>query len=74
MTKEDALAFKQRWQFVNAFIADEIRTTSPEVRLQQLRTMIATALRLSPSSSTINATDEVRERWLRLKDQLHASS
>ena len=74
MTKEEALEFKQRWQFVNDFIAEEIRTTKPEVRFRQLRTMIATASRLGRSGSATDAIAEVRKRWLRLKDQLHASS
>jgi hypothetical protein len=41
MTKEEALDFKNRWQFINDFIAEEIRTTPPEVRFQQLRTLMA---------------------------------
>jgi hypothetical protein len=73
MTREEALEFKQRWQFVNDFIAEEIRTTRPEVRFQQLRTMIATAHLFGQSSAT-DAAAEVRERWLRLKERLHASS
>ncbi len=73
MTKAEALEFQQRWQFVNDFIAEEIRTTRPEVRFQQLRTMIATAHRFGRLRSATD-TAEVRERWLRLKDQWHASS
>ena len=74
MTKEEALEFKQRWQLVNDFIAEEVRTTTPEMRFQQLRTMVATGSRFGKSESTTDAVAEVRERWLRLKDQLHASS
>ena len=73
MTKEEALEYKQRWEFVNDFIAEEIRTTRPEVRFQQLRTMFATAHRFGGSGSETEVA-EVRERWLRLKNQLHASS
>ena len=72
MTKEQAFEFQRRWQFVNDFIAEEIRTTKPEVRFQQLRTMIATAHRFGREHSA--DPKEVRERWLRLKDHLHASS
>lgn len=75
MTREEALQFKQRWQFVNDFIAEEIRTTQPEVRFQQLRTMIATAHRLrQPDAARDAATAGVRERWRLLKERLHASS
>jgi hypothetical protein len=75
MTREEALQYKQRWQFVNDFIADEIRATQPEVRFQQLRTMIATAHRLrQPDAARDAAVTEVRERWRLLKERLHASS
>lgn len=74
MTRQEALEFKQRWQFVNDFIAEEIRTASPEVRFKQLRTMIATAHRFRQSESATDPAAEVRERWLRLKERLHASS
>lgn len=75
MTKEEALEFKQRWQFVNDFIAKEIRSTQPEVRFQQLRTMIATAHRLrQPDAARDAEVAGVRERWRLLKEQLHASS
>jgi len=73
MTREEALEFKHRWQFVADFIAAEIRTTRPEVRFQQLRTMFATAHRLRQSNSANDSSAEVRERWRRLKE-LHASS
>lgn len=75
MTREEALQFKQRWQLVNDFIAEEIRTTQPEVRFQQLRTMIATAHRLrQPDAARDAAAEGVRERWRLLKERLHASS
>ena len=75
MTREEALQFKQRWQFVNDFIAEEIRTIHPEVRFQQLRTMIATAHRLrQPNAARDAATAGVRERWRLIKERLHASS
>ena len=73
MTKEEALEFKQRWQFVNDFIAEEIRTTKPEVRFRQLRTMIATSHHLGGQDSETEVA-EVRERRLQLKNQLNASS
>ena len=75
MTKEEALEFKQRWQFVNDFIAKEIRSTQPEVRFQQLRTMIATAHRLrQPDPVRDSEAAEVRERWRLLKERFHAST
>lgn len=71
MTKEDALEFKNRWQIVNDFIAEEIRTTPPEVRFRQLRTMIATAHRLR-GPDLPDGSAEAQERWRLLKERLHA--
>lgn len=74
MTRDEALQFKQRWQVVNDFINEEIRTTKPEVRFQQLRTMIATAHRLrQPEAARDAAAAGVRERWRLLKERVHAS-
>ena len=72
MTREDALQYKQRWQFINNFIAEEIRNCRPEVRFQQLRTMIATAHRLHQQEPATDAAAEVRERWRLIKERLHA--
>ena len=75
MTKDEALQYKRRWQLVNDFIAEEIRTARPEVRFQQLRTMIATAHRLrQPDPTREAAASGVRERWRLLRERLHASS
>ncbi len=71
MTKEEALEFKNRWQFVNDFIAEEIRTTPPEIRFRQLRTMIATAHRLREPDLP-DGSAEARERWRLLKERLNA--
>jgi hypothetical protein len=71
MTKEEALEFKNRWQLVNDFIAEEIRTTPPEVRFRQLRTMVATAHRLREPDSPDGST-EAQERWQLIKERLHA--
>ena len=73
MTKDEALQYKQRWQLANDFIAEEIRTTRPEVRFQQLRTMIATAHRrqLDPAADAEKAA--VHERWRLIKERFHAT-
>ena len=75
MTKEEALEFKNRWQLVNDFIAEEIRTTPPEVRFRQLRTMVATAHRITgPDPVRESEAAEVRERWRLLKERFNAST
>ncbi len=75
MTREEALQYKQRWQYVNDFLAKEIRNTRPELRFQQLQTMIATAHRLrQPDAARDAEAAGVRERWHLLKERFHASS
>jgi len=39
MTKQEAHEFKDRWKFVNNFIAHQIRNTPAETKLQQLSAM-----------------------------------
>ena len=72
VTPQDAIQFKQRWRLANSFIAEEIRNTPAEVKLQQLRTMVATAYRFPSSSASSDGNEEVRERWRVLKERLHA--
>lgn len=36
ITKQEAHDFKERWKFVNDFIAHEIRNTPAEIKLKQL--------------------------------------
>lgn len=75
MTREEALEFKQRWQVVDDFIAEEIRTTPPEVRFEQLRMMVATAHRIRKPDPVADAEKaEVRELWRLLKERFHAST
>jgi hypothetical protein len=75
MTKEDASKFKRRRQLVDDFIAEEIRTTPPEVRFEQLRTMVATAHRIRKPDPIAEAEKaEVRELWRLLKERFHAST
>ena len=66
MTREEARAFKARWKFVNSYIAEEVRNTSPDVKLQQLRTVFNSAHLFQPAE-TNKEVDEVRARWILLK-------
>jgi len=49
MTKQEAHDFKERWKFVNDFIPQEIRTTPPEIKLQQLSVMFIIGQPRSPA-------------------------
>jgi hypothetical protein len=71
MTREQALAFVNRWRLVNDFLAKEIRATLPEVRFSQLRTMVATAHSLRRPGSGLEEESATWERWRLLKELLH---
>jgi len=70
MTKREASEFKERWRLVNSFIADEIRNTTPQIKLQQLRVLF-NSNRLFRSAETKKQVDVVRARWNRLKEKAH---
>jgi hypothetical protein len=66
---EQLRAFRMRWQLVEEIEAEEQRTNSMELRLQQLNSLfgMASALGwLEPDSEEILTI--VRERWRRLKE------
>jgi hypothetical protein len=66
--KEDLKAYQARWAEVEAFVTEERRTASLEIRWQQLNTAYAMAkclglLREDPSEAG------VFERWAKLKEK-----
>ena len=67
MTKQQAHEFKDRWKFVNDFIAQQIRKTPAEVKLQQLSVMFIVGQ--SRSSAFLAEEQEVRNRWRLLKQK-----
>ncbi len=67
LTKQEAQEFKERWRFVNHFIADQIRNTPAEIKLQQLSVMFIIGQRRSPVF--LAEEQEVRNRWLFLKQK-----
>ena len=70
MTKEQAKAWKSRWDRVNAAEREELRSTSPEVRLRQLGTLMEWAKAFGWTDSLAAGEEEVRARWLRLREAL----
>jgi hypothetical protein len=66
VTKEELIAYRERWKAVEAIEVAELRATTPAQRLRQLEQLIgwARTLGLPPHEE---AVDEVRERWIRLR-------
>lgn len=67
MTKEEALAFKERWRLVNEFINEEIRQTPLSVKLQQFASMVQFARAMGWEEKLSQDDAEARAKWLRLQ-------
>jgi hypothetical protein len=70
MTKEEAKAWKARWERVNAAEREELRATPPEVRLRQLGTLMEWARVFGWTDALTAGEQEVRARWKRLREAL----
>jgi len=67
LTKEEALAFQDRWRLVNEAIIEEIRTTPVETKFRQLGVLVASAYALGWDEKLRQGEEVVRDRWLALK-------
>ena len=67
ITKQEAQEFKDRWKFVNDFIAHQIRNTPGEIKLEQLSAIFI--IGQSRSSAYLAEEQEVRNRWRFLKQK-----
>lgn len=56
---------------VNDFIIDEIRATSPQVRMTQLMALFDSRA-APPQTESSKELETVRARWAQLKAKLHA--
>ena len=65
MTKEEAMAFKARWELASTVILEELRRASPEERLRQLASLFGLPNRMDKDE------ERVRALWLRLKNPPH---
>ncbi len=67
MTREEAFAFKARYEAVNRFESEELRSTGVETKLEQHGSLMASARQLGWDERLAEETDQARERWVRLK-------
>ena len=68
MLKDDLRAYQARWADVEAFVAEERRTASLELRWQQLNAAYAMALGLGLLQEDPSEAG-VFERWAKLKEK-----
>jgi hypothetical protein len=70
ITREEAVAYVERWRAVLEVEREELAKLTPEDRLRILEAL-ARAARESGWVESLRAEDEiVRERWRRLKERL----
>jgi hypothetical protein len=67
MTREEAIQYKARYEAVNAFEIEELRSMSLEQKLEQTSALMASVEQMGWSQAMADEETQVRERWLRLK-------
>lgn len=67
LTKDEARAFKARWEEVNAAECRELRRMSPTHKFRQLTSLMRWVNELGWSGILAEEEREVRERWNRLR-------
>ncbi len=72
LTKAQAMAFRKRWDMVNAFQMSEVRALSANEKLGQLATLMALAKELGWIGALEKEAGEVRARWNKLRKAYHA--
>jgi len=68
MTKEEALAWKERWEAVNRYEIEELRRTPPKVRYLQFLSLMQMAFEFEWTESMEQGVEDVRNRWQRLRE------
>lgn len=67
MTKEEALAYKEGYDAVNAIEIEELRSMSDEEKLFQVAALMASVDQMGWRQALAAEEEEVRELWVRLK-------
>jgi hypothetical protein len=72
IAKADAVAFRKRWEMVNAIQEEELRGLSADEKLAQLSMLMTLAKELDWTESLEIEASEVRNRWNKLRKAYHA--
>lgn len=67
ITKDEALAFRRRWQLVNLAEREELRTTPAEVKWRQFVTLMAFAREMGWDRLTESEDTSGRANWRKLR-------
>ncbi|HEY9072817.1 MAG TPA: helix-turn-helix domain-containing protein [Desulfobaccales bacterium] len=72
LTRGEALAFRKRWETVNAAEGEELATTPVSQKFRQLAALLISAKKLGWTEALGAEEDRVRERWSKLREVCHA--
>jgi hypothetical protein len=67
LTKEQAIAFRQRWQQVEEAERRELQNATVELRFRQLVSMFDSARALGWATTDEAEIEQVRARWAKLR-------
>jgi hypothetical protein len=67
MTKEEALAYKERYEAVNALDIEELRSMSDTEKLSQVAALMASVDQMGWREALADEEERVRDLWVRLK-------
>jgi hypothetical protein len=72
--REQAAEYLDRWASVARQEREELKGTSIEVKLRQLGALLASRHLFPPLDADDRCVDDVRERWMRIRDALRERS
>ena len=67
MTKEEAIAYKEGYEAVNALDIEELRSMSDAEKLSQVASLMASVDQMGWREALAAEEEDVRELWVRLK-------
>jgi predicted house-cleaning noncanonical NTP pyrophosphatase (MazG superfamily) len=71
ITKSEALAFRKRWETVNAVEKEELRKTPENKKIGQLAMLMHFAQEIGWARGSEKEMKEVRNRWNKLRKVYH---
>jgi transcriptional regulator with XRE-family HTH domain len=72
LTREEAQAFRRRWESVNAAEREELASTPVADKFRQLAALVASGVKLGWAEGAAAEEDIIRQRWARLRREYHA--
>jgi len=70
LTKEEAAAYRRRWQIAAEAERAALRATSPDEKFRQFAALMASVESMGWSDALAAEDAEVRARWIRLREAL----